>query len=437
MIVSRKNGNFTKYASRVRSLKEMSLGDKLSELETLFKDLHSAGNQDFIARCNIVREVLRDLFEQKEIPSVESMGHLMFEVCECLPYLSDSGRNAVVLSDVAACITMLSLTNLESQYMEIGEQWEENMSQWVINTFVRGPFKQAKKRAGGAHKCFPVIRAITAALTEWPHGLGVRRSIKLCLKSIIRIIEKDNLVNNAREGYGILCDCISVLSSDIPEDVIGKIASWALDGSKQSSVWETRYYGIKIIKSILQLPFEEGGEIAGFLKSKDRNILQVLKDANSDRNRQVKDLAKEVLDQYNTLRIEKGIVSMTSKDSSTGRKSGTTDNDGSTSARHARKPYKPPKLPFKLPSDVGELPPEFYANIYRGTPTANLDDPCKPNVWDIHACEKHQIWQKEPNFQPEAYDWSAWWWPLPEKLERLARSLKSGAKAIQGQKYVY
>ena len=61
----------------------------------------------------------------------------------------------------------------------------------------------------------------------------------------------------------------------------------------------------------------------------------MVKDANSDRNRQVKDLAKEVLDQYNALRIEKGIVSMTSKDSSTGRKSGTTDNDGSTSARHA------------------------------------------------------------------------------------------------------
>lgn len=63
-----------------------------------------------------------------------------------MPYLSDSGRNAVVLSDVAACITMLSLTNLESQYIQIGEQSEENMSQWVINTFVRGPFKQAKKQ---------------------------------------------------------------------------------------------------------------------------------------------------------------------------------------------------------------------------------------------------------------------------------------------------
>lgn len=37
MIVSKRNGNFTKYASRVRSLKEMSLGDKLCELETLFK----------------------------------------------------------------------------------------------------------------------------------------------------------------------------------------------------------------------------------------------------------------------------------------------------------------------------------------------------------------------------------------------------------------
>ena len=102
-----------------------------------------------------------------------------------------------------------------------------------------------------------------------------------------------------------------------------------------------------------------------------------------------------------------------------------------------RKVFKAPKLPFKLPSDVGELPPEFYANIYRGTPTANLDDPCKPNVWDIHACEKNQIWQKEPTFQPEAYDWSTWWWPLPDRLDQLARSLKSGGKAIQGEKYVY
>lgn len=97
-----------------------------------------------------------------------------------------------------------------------------------------------------------MIRAITAALSEWPHGLGVRRSIKLCLKNIIRIIEKgkaawsqlvsitavDNLVLNAREGFGILCDCISVLSCDVPEDVIGKIAGWALDGTKQASVWE-------------------------------------------------------------------------------------------------------------------------------------------------------------------------------------------------------
>lgn len=112
---------------------------------------------------------------------------------------------------------------------------------------------------------------------------------------------------------------------------------------------QTRYYGIKIIKSILQLPFEADGEVARFLKSKDRNILQVhlhliciarnlcvqvLKDANSDRNRQVKDLAKEVLDQYNGLRIEKGICSMTSKDSSTGRKSGNIDSEGSSTARH-------------------------------------------------------------------------------------------------------
>lgn len=103
-----------------------------------------------------------------------------------------------------------------------------------------------------------------------------------------------------------------------------------------------------------------------------------------------------------------------------------------------RKIHKTPKLPFKIPSDVGELPPEFYANIYRGTPTANMGDPCLPNVWDIKACEENQLWTVEPNFQPEAYDWSSWWWPLPEKLERLARSLKSSSgKAIPGEKYVY
>ena len=183
----------------------------------------------------------------------------------------------------------------------------------------------------------------------------------------------------------------------------------------------------------------------------------MLKDANSDRNRQVKDLAKEVLEQYNHLRKEKGICPMTSKASSSGSKSCSQDHEGLSSAHHMyvtvprcdvvgergrlcsifRKSYKAPKLPFKLPNDVGELPPEFYANIYRGTPTANLDDPCNPNEWDIHALEKNQIFQLEPSFQPEAYDWSAWWWPLPERLERLARSLRSGGKAIQGEKYVY
>ncbi len=85
----------------------MSLADKLSELEALFKgetvpwvdgndpydddtELHTVGNQDFIARCNIVREVLRDLYEQKDIPSTESMGNLMYEV-GAMPLLSTTG----------------------------------------------------------------------------------------------------------------------------------------------------------------------------------------------------------------------------------------------------------------------------------------------------------------------------------------------------------
>ncbi len=335
------------------------------------------------------------------------------QVCDCLPYLSDSGRSVVVLSDVASCITMLSLTNLESQYMEIGEQWEEKMSQWVINTFIRCPFKQAKKqavlclqfmsdglcvgsrRAGGSYKCFPVIRAITAALSEWPQGLGVRRSIKLCLKHVIRIIEHgsssplirchassrywmgnvDKLVLTAREGFGILCDCISVLSTDIPEDVVGKLLSWALEGSKHSSVWEVgaskrkrhfmhmyaqhsaflvdpvlrnqdhkiysaitvrrRRRSRRIVKVKRSQHLTSLSSISRFLGScQKRMLFQVLKDANSDRNRQVKDLAKEVLEHYNHLRKEKGICPMTSKASSSGSKSCSQDHDGPSSAHY-------------------------------------------------------------------------------------------------------
>lgn len=101
MLFSTKSGNFTKYAHRVRSLKGMSLTDKLLELESLCKsktpnlswsnmiwgltlrsllDLHACGSQDFIAKCNIVREVLKDIQEQNERPSVETIGNLMHEV---------------------------------------------------------------------------------------------------------------------------------------------------------------------------------------------------------------------------------------------------------------------------------------------------------------------------------------------------------------------
>jgi len=45
------------------------------------------------------------------------------------------------------------------------------------------------RRAGDCHKCFPVLRAISAVLSEWPGALGVQRSMKLCLRNIVRIIE--------------------------------------------------------------------------------------------------------------------------------------------------------------------------------------------------------------------------------------------------------
>lgn len=66
-------------------------------------------------------------------------------MCECLPCLSDIGRSAVVLADVAACLTSLSLADLESHCTHLSEEREENITQWVVKTFVRGPFKQAKK----------------------------------------------------------------------------------------------------------------------------------------------------------------------------------------------------------------------------------------------------------------------------------------------------
>eukprot|EP00210_Caulerpa_lentillifera_P008556 g8161.t1 len=436
MLHSSRNASFAKYAHRVRSLKGMSIADKLGELETLCKDLHSSSNQDFIAKCNIVREVLKDLHEQKERPSTETLGCLMHEVSGCLPNLSDIGRNAVVLADVAACLTMLSLSNIEGYYMDTSEEKEENMTQWVVNTFIRGPFKQAKKRAGDCHKCFPVIRAISAVLSEWPTALGVRRSMKVCLRNIVRIIEHDKLVLTAREGFGILYDCITVLQTDIPEETFEKMIAWSLEGVKHSSTWETRFYGVKILAAILQLPFEEDSDIALFLKSKDRKIVQVLKDANSDRNRQVKDLAQEVLDIYEIIRQERGICTISPKESCRGSKSDAPDSSNALNAPHGKQ-VKLPQLPDKLLEEFGDLPPEFYANVYRGTPRANTDDPCKPNDWDILACEQHGVWQKAPSFRPEDYDWSTWWWPLSEELDRLAKSLRKGEQqTLIGETYV-
>eukprot|EP00210_Caulerpa_lentillifera_P001432 g1374.t1 len=436
MLFSTKSGNFAKYAHRVRSLKGMSLTDKLTELEALCKDLHSANSQDFVAKCNIVREVLKDIQEQNERPSIETISSLMHEVCECLPYLSDVGRNVMVLADVAACLTSLSLSGLETHCMDLTEEREEKITQWVVKTFVRGPYKQAKKRAGDCHKCFPVLRAISAALAEWPGALGVRRSMKLCMRNILRIIEHDKLVLTAREGFGILCDCITVLQKDIPVENFDKMIAWSLEGVKQSSTWETRYYGVKMLCTILQLQCTEESEISSHLKAKDRRIVQVLKDACSDRNRQVKDLAKEVMDFYEVIRKEQGMYTVSPKGSCRGSKSGSEASDRKPKASQ-EKPPMVPKLPVKLPNDIGDLPPEFYANVYRGTPTANTDDPCRPNIWDIHACEKHDVWQLAPSFKPEAYDWSNWWWPLPAKLDRLAKSLRNGGKATEGDKYVY
>lgn len=97
-------------------------------------------------------------------------------------------------------------------------------------------------------------------------------------------------------------------------------------------------------------------------------------------------------------------------------------------------------MPFKLPSDIGDLPPEFYANIQRHRPESRNENLQKPNAWDIHACRKYEIWSLAPDFDPHAYDWTTWWWPLPERLERLARSMKGSARnkpPNNEPKYVY
>lgn len=48
----------------------------------------------------------------------------------------------------------------------------------------------------------------------------------------------DKLVLTAREGFGILCDCIAVLQKDVPEGTFEKMIEWSLEGIKQSSTWE-------------------------------------------------------------------------------------------------------------------------------------------------------------------------------------------------------
>lgn len=74
----------------------------------------------------------------------------------------------------------------------------------------------------------------------------------------------------------------------------------------------------------------------------------------------------------------------------------------------------------------GDLPFEFYANLYRGKPETPTGDPRMPNAWDIKALQKHSVWDMEPKFDPYAFDWSNWKWPIKNDLGRFAEALRVG-----------
>lgn len=79
-----------------------------------------------------------------------------------------------------------------------------------------------------------------------------------------------------------------------------------------------------------------------------------------------------------------------------------------------------------VPDSEGDLPFEFYANLYRGSTIQSFEDPKLPNAWDLKALEKHCIWDMDPHFDPYNYDWTNWKWPIDVNLSRFADALRSG-----------
>lgn len=109
---------------------------------------------------------------------------------------------------------------------------------------------------------------------------------------------KDNLIMKAKEGYGILSDCLKVLGVELPLEILEKITDWALEALKSSNLWDTRFWAVYLLETVLEVPLENGNDM---LKSKEKNILKILMSAKTDRNRQVKQKAEHVLDKFKKL----------------------------------------------------------------------------------------------------------------------------------------
>ncbi|GMH40269.1 hypothetical protein BSKO_08173 [Bryopsis sp. KO-2023] len=394
----------------------LEVEDRLWKIAVLMKGIEKLDPQSRVQKFRTMAMVLRDLIRQRTKAPLEGLEQIMAEICKCMPHADKLGKSISLLGDVAGMNATLAFAHMSGE-VQAGAHWDESAAQWVVEKFIQDPFKYAQKRAGGAHLCFPVINSIASAFSDWREVCGVHQATRYCLKSTTRIMQQDRLTLQGKEGFGILGNCLCVLGENVGMEQLEKLLDWAIDGVKKSTSWETRYWAICFLQCVTQIPFSPIDDIALILKGKERTIHQVLRNAQRDSNLKVRDMAYDVYDIYKRL-WTRYIPSV----------SPTPEPQGLNLAGGLQGGGMPPisEVSEKIANVEGDLPPEFYANLYRGKITKDCQDPRMPNTFDIKSLEKHRIWDIEPNFNPHAYDWSNWEWPIEDELVKLLEALRTG-----------
>lgn len=387
--------------------------DQLWKATTILKGLLSVTHHVRIRRLKTARSLLDEALCHAKIGSLDGLEQLMREISKLLPHAEDLDKCMYTLGDIAGITVALALSQLGK--MPAKDEQASRASKRIVAKFIRQPLKFAQKRAGCAHLCFPVIYAIAKAYADWNCMEGGHQAVRLCLETTKRIMQQDKLILKGKEGFGVFGTCLSVLGEDVGLDLLEELLDWAINAIQKSTVWESRYWAIGFLKSLSEVPFGPFDDIAIIVRERERLIHQVLRTAQMDSNLKVREVAEDVYDSYRRLWTR----------------------------------YIPTASPQDPPHDVSsdgnkltpitedfvdmdsDLPCEFYANLYRGNVDKPSEDPRKPNAWDIKALEKHHIWDVDPMFDPYAYDWTNWKWPIENDLGRFAEALRTGGGVAQ------